>query len=157
MNNHELFMKQAIQLALDNVTSSKGGPFGAIITKNNEIIAAAGNQVTTTNDPSAHAEIVAIRKAAAKLGAFHLTGCTLYTSCEPCPMCFGAIYFAHIKEIYFACNKTDAQKAGFDDEYIYKQINLDYSQRDIPMKQIMQQESSEAFSLWQQSKEKICY
>jgi guanine deaminase len=157
MNNHEFFMQQAIQLAIDNVTSGSGGPFGAVITKNNEIIAAAGNQVTATNDPTAHAEIVAIRKAAAKLGAFHLTGCTLYTSCEPCPMCFGAIYFAHIHKVYFACNKTDAQKAGFDDEYIYEQINLDYAHRAIPMAQMMRQESNKAFMLWQQSNKKICY
>ena len=157
MNNHEYFMKCAIQLAIDKVTSASGGPFGAVIVKDNEIIAESGNRVTTTNDPTAHAEIMAIRKAATKLGVFHLTGCTLYTSCEPCPMCFGAIYFAHIETVYFACNKVDAQKAGFDDEYIYKQINLDYEQRAIPMKQIMRQESSAAFLLWQQSKKKISY
>lgn len=150
-------MKRAIQLAIDNVTSASGGPFGAVITKDNEIIATAGNQVTTTHDPTAHAEIVAIRKAAAQLQAFHLTGCTLYTSCEPCPMCFGAIYFAHINEVYFACNKTDAQAAGFDDEFIYKQINLDYTQRAIAMKQIMRNESSQAFLLWQKSNKKIKY
>lgn len=157
MNTHDFFMKQAIQLAIDNVTSASGGPFGAIITKNNEIIAAASNQVTSTNDPTAHAEIMAIRKAGTKLGTFHLTDCILYTSCEPCPMCFGAIYFAHLQEVYFACDKTDAQKAGFDDEYIYDQLNMDYAQRAIPMKQMMRNESNKAFILWQQSKKKICY
>lgn len=157
MNNHDFFMKRAIQLSVDNVTSSSGGPFGAVITKDNEIITTASNQVTSNNDPTAHAEIVAIRKAAARLNTFHLTGCTLYTSCEPCPMCFGAIYFAHIDAIYFANNKTDAQKAGFDDEFIYKQISLDYAKRAIPMKQIMQNEASEAFDLWQKSNKKIRY
>lgn len=157
MNNNEKFLKQAIQIAIDNVQSSSGGPFGAIITKNNQIIASAGNQVTATNDPTAHAEIVAIRKAAKQLKTFHLTGCTLYTSCEPCPMCFGAIYFAHIETVYFAANKADAKNAGFDDEFIYKQIALDYPKRSIPMKQLMQHEAQDAFTLWLNNTEKINY
>jgi tRNA(Arg) A34 adenosine deaminase TadA len=154
---NEFFMQQAIQLSIDNVTSARGGPFGAVIVKDNVIIASGANQVTATNDPTAHAEIVAIRKAAAHLHTFHLTGCTLYTSCEPCPMCFGAIYFAHITTIYFASDKTDAQQAGFDDEFIYEQIKLDNAQRATPMKQIMQKEAREAFILWQKSTQKIRY
>ena len=157
MNDHQFFMQQAIQLSLDNVTSSKGGPFGAVIVKDNTVISTGTNQVTATNDPTAHAEIVAIRKAGAHLGVFHLKGCTLYTSCEPCPMCFGAIYFAHIDTVYFASDKADAQDAGFDDESIYKEIKLENDQRAVPMKQMMQKQAREAFVLWKKSSKKIKY
>ena len=157
MNKQKQFMAYAIKLSIDNVTASEGGPFGAVITKNDEIIAYGVNQVTATNDPTAHAEIVAIRKACTLLKSFHLTGCTLYTSCEPCPMCFGAIYFAHVDAVHYANTRSDAHMIGFDDEFIYDQIIREPSQRSIPMEQLMRSEANEAFVLWKKSKHKIEY
>jgi len=157
MNRHEEFMAYAIKLSIDNVTSGNGGPFGAVITKDDTIIAYGANQVTASNDPTAHAEIVTIRQACGILKNFHLTGCTLYTSCEPCPMCFGAIYFAHLDTVYYANTKADAQSVGFDDEFIYDQIIREHLSRTIPMKQLMRSQASVAMNLWQQSTHKIKY
>jgi guanine deaminase len=124
-------MKRAIDLALENVRSATGGPFGAVVVKEGELIATGVNLVTSTNDPSAHAEVVAIRAACKALGSFQLHGCELYTSCEPCPMCLGAIFWARPKAYYFACNRQDAAKAGFDDAFIYDQIAMPPDQRSI--------------------------
>lgn len=157
MNTHEQFMAHAIKLSIDNVTTGNGGPFGAVITKENKIIAYGANQVTFTNDPTAHAEVVAIRQACKLLEKFHLTGCTLYTSCEPCPMCFGAIYFAHIDAIYYANTRIDAEAVGFDDKLIYDEITLAPEKRTIAMKQIMHSQAQKAMILWQKSAHKIQY
>ena len=135
----------------------KGGPFGAIIVKNNKIIA-KGNVVTSKNDPSAHAEISAIRAACKKLKTFHLKDCTIYSSCEPCPMCLGAIYWAHLERLVFAADKKQAAEAGFDDDFIYKELNLSYSKRKIPtLRYDMEEESKEPFMAWLNNENKIKY
>jgi len=153
---HEHFMRRAIELSLQSVQQT-GGPFGAVIVKDDQIIAEGANQVTTQNDPTAHAEVVAIRKACQKLGVFHLQGCRIYTSCEPCPMCFAAIYWAHIDEIYFANTKTDAAKIGFDDDFIYQELALPITARKRPMTRLLQDEAQIAFQKWSQKTDKICY
>src|SRR5882724_174008 len=156
---HPTFMARAIQLAVENVRSGKGGPFGTVIVQNkdNAIIAEAANQVTATNDPTAHAEVVAIRQACQKLAVFELKGCTLYTSCEPCPMCLGAIYWARIEQVYFASLATDAAKAGFDDSAILAEFNRPTAEREIPMIQIMRNEALAAFRAWEENSGKIRY
>lgn len=154
---HKQFMKHAIKLALANVKESKGGPFGAVIVKNNEIVAEGVNLVTATNDPTAHAEIVAIRNACATLNTFQLTGCTLYTSCEPCPMCLGAVYWARPDQIFYGATKTDAAAIGFDDSFIYEQILLSPAARTISMQQILPEMAQEVFTAWSQSMKKILY
>ena len=126
-------MARAIQLSIDNVRSGRGGPFGAVVVRDGNIIAEGANQVTSTNDPTAHAEMVAIREACGKLGAFELEACEIYTSCEPCPMCLGAIYWARLSRVYFANADADASRVGFDDSLIYRELALPYSQRKIPM------------------------
>src|ERR1700683_640398 len=125
-------MERAIQLSLENVRSGRGGPFAAVVAKDGEIIAEAANRVTATNDPTAHAEIVAIREACRKLGHFELTGCDIYTTCEPCPMCLGAIYWARPARVYFANTQSDAAKIGFDDSFIYREIRTPFRRRRIP-------------------------
>jgi guanine deaminase len=125
-------MKQAVDLALENVRTGAGGPFGAVVVKDGEVVATGVNQVTSTNDPSAHAEVVAIRAACQSLATFELQDCEIYCSCEPCPMCLGAIYWARAKAIYFACNRRDAAKAGFDDAFIYDEVGLLPESRSIP-------------------------
>jgi guanine deaminase len=150
------FMQRAIALALENVRSG-GGPFGALIVKDGQILAEAGNCVTATNDPTAHAEMTAIREACKKLGNFHLAGCELYSSCEPCPMCLGAIYWARPARVYFASTAADAAKAGFDDSFIYREIQRPHSQRKIPMIQLMREESLAAFRTWEQKPDKTGY
>ena len=152
-----IFMARAIQLAIDNVTSGRGGPFGAIVVKDSNVIAEAANLVTATNDPTAHAEIVAIRAACQKLGVFDLEGCEIFTSCEPCPMCLGAIYWARLSRIYFASDAADASQAGFDDSLIYREIAQPYSQRKVPMIQTMRDEALAAFRAWQEKSNKIEY
>jgi len=156
MSDNKFFMERAIQLSVESVQNG-GGPFGAVIVKNGEIIAEAANKVTQSNDPTAHAEIVAIRLAAKKLNSFDLSGCTIYTSCEPCPMCLGAIYWAHIDKTFFANNKTDAKNIGFDDSFIYNEINLPLEKRKISFKQIMQKEGQIAFEKWQKKEDRINY
>jgi guanine deaminase len=148
MIEHERFIKEAIKLAVENVPSGKGGPFGAIIVKNGEIVGRGQNQVTSATDPTAHAEIVAIRDACRNLNDFQLTDCIIYSSCEPCPMCLGAIYWARPKMIVFAADNKDAAKAGFDDSYIYKEVNLPIEQRNIPTINIRPETAFDPFQLW---------
>lgn len=151
------FMQAAIDLSLQNVQSGKGGPFGAVIVKDGKIIATGYNQVTSTNDPTAHAEIVAIRAACQVLQNFQLTGCELYTSCEPCPMCLGAIYWARLDRVYYANTNTDAAQIGFDDRFIYEEIELPLIDRHLPMVQLMQEEALVAFRSWNENTDKIEY
>ena len=151
------FMARAIQLSMENVQSGSGGPFGAVVVKNGEVIAEGANQVTSTNDPTAHAEMLAIRAACRKLGAFSLEGCEIYTSCEPCPMCLGAIYWARLSRIFFANLATDASRIGFDDSAIYRELSQSHSQRTIPMVQMMREQALEAFRAWENNPGKISY
>jgi guanine deaminase len=151
------FMARAIQLSVDNVVSGAGGPFGAVIVKDGAIVAEGVNRVTATNDPTAHAEVVAIRAACAKLGVFLLKNCEIYTSCEPCPMCLGAIYWAHIAHIYFANVAADASAIGFDDSLIYRQFAQSLASRSIPMTQLMRDQALAAFRAWQEKPNKIVY
>jgi guanine deaminase len=154
---HEDFMRQAIYLANQNVTTNRGGPFGVIVVKENTILAQGTNLVTVTNDPTAHAEIVAIRAACIKLHSFQLTGCTIYSSCEPCPMCLGALLWARPTDLYFAATRHDAANAGFDDTFIYQQMAIPPSQWKIPAAQILQTEALTPFTLWQKAKNKVLY
>ena len=151
------FMARAIQLSLDNVLSGQGGPFGAVIVKDDKIIAEGVNRVTVTNDPTAHAEVVAIREACARLKSFALKGCEIYTSCEPCPMCLGAIYWAHLSRIHFGNLAADAAKVGFDDSFIYHEFAQPFPQRKIPILQMMREEALAAFRAWQEKPNKIPY
>jgi guanine deaminase len=151
------FMARAIQLSLENVLSGHGGPFGAVVVKDGTIIAEGANQVTSTNDPTAHAEVVAIRQACQLLGVFDLEGYEIYTSCEPCPMCLGAIYWARISRVYFGNADADASKIGFDDSLIYHEIAQPHSQRKIPMIQMMREEALSAFHAWENKPNKITY
>ncbi len=150
-------MARAIQLSIENVHSGRGGPFGAVVVKDGNIIAEGTNQVTSTQDPTAHAEILAIRAACAKLGVFGLHGCEIYTSCEPCPMCLGAIYWARLSRVYFANAAADASSIGFDDSLIYREIPLPLAQRAIPMSQMMREQALAAFQAWQEKPNKIVY
>jgi guanine deaminase len=151
------FMARAIQLAVENVLSGQGGPFGAVIVKDGNILAEGANRVTLTNDPTAHAEVLAIREACKKLGLFELRNCDLYTSCEPCPMCLGAIYWARLSRVYFGGLAADAAHAGFDDSFIYREIAEGHTQRTIPMVQLMREEALAAFLVWQDKPDKIRY
>jgi len=153
----EEFMIEAIKLAVSNIDSQKGGPFGAVVVKNGKIIGKGSNQVTSSNDPTAHAEIVAIRDACKNLNSFQLDGCEIYASCEPCPMCLGAIYWARPTELYFAASRDDAANAGFDDSYIYQQIPLKPSDRDLKSLQMLQSEAVKVFKLWNESEQKTPY
>ena len=155
MQNH--YMKRAIELAIANVQQGQGGPFAALIVKGKKILAEGTNQVTSTNDPTAHAEVVAIRAACRVLSHFQLTGCDIYTSCEPCPMCLGAIYWARPERIYFASTRSDAAEAGFDDSMIYEQIALRPEQRQVPMTQLMREEALEAFRVWEKKTDRVRY
>lgn len=151
------FMLEAIRISIENVTSGNGGPFGAVIVKDGKIIALGANAVTATNDPTAHAEVVAIRNACTVLGTFQLDGCEIYTSCEPCPMCLGAIYWARPDKMYFANTKKDAADINFDDQFIYEELELPYQNRKLQTEQIMAEEALEAFKLWATSIAKIEY
>jgi tRNA(Arg) A34 adenosine deaminase TadA len=146
--NHEKFMRRAIELSIENVTLRNGGPFGCVIVKDGNIVAEGYNRVTATNDPTAHAEVTAIRNACEKLNSFQLDDCIIYTSCEPCPMCLGAIYWARPKAVYYANTKTDAAAILFDDNFIYKEIEVGIQNRKLPFKQIMNKEGLEAFKMW---------
>ena len=150
------FMQLAIELSLNSV-KNHGGPFGAVIVKGGSIIAKASNRVTLNNDPTAHAEINAIRAACSALKTFDLSGCVLYTSCEPCPMCLGAIYWARIDKIFYANSRTDAKNIGFDDSFIYDELEKPLAKRSIPATQIMQSEAMQAFEEWKQKVDKIAY
>ncbi|MGC2170740.1 MAG: nucleoside deaminase [Candidatus Sulfotelmatobacter sp.] len=151
------FMARAIQLSIDNVRSGRGGPFGAVVVKDGKIVAEGTNQVTSRNDPTAHAEVLAIRDACKKLGAFDLADCEIYTSCEPCPMCLGAIYWARVSRVYFANADADASMIGFDDSSIYRELAKPHAQREIPMIQMMREEALAAFREWQSKPNKIAY
>jgi guanine deaminase len=154
---HEQFLQQAIKLAVDNATTGQGGPFGALIVKDNQVIAASSNQVTRLLDPTAHAEIMAIRLACQQLGDFQLQDCILYSSCEPCPMCLGAIYWARLAKVYFSCNRHDAAAAHFDDRFIYDEIALLPAQRSIPMQYIKLTNSLQPFESWAEKRDKRLY
>jgi tRNA(Arg) A34 adenosine deaminase TadA len=155
MNNP--FMARAIQLSIDSVVSGRGGPFGAVIVTDGKIIAEGSNQVTSSNDPTAHAEVLAIREACKKLGVFELKNCELFTSCEPCPMCLGAIYWARLSRIYFANTAEDAAKIGFDDSFIYRELKEPHSGRRIPAIQLMRDEALAGFRAWAERADKIPY
>lgn len=146
-NANREFMRRAIELALENVRAG-GGPFGAVIARDGRILAEGANRVTASNDPTAHAEVVAIREACRVLGSFQLEGCDLYTTCEPCPMCLGAIYWARPARVFFAANAADAAGAGFDDSFIYGELKLPPAARAIPMAQLLREESLALFSAW---------
>lgn len=152
-----IFMAAAIKLAQVKMLEGHGGPFGTVIVKNNQIIAQGFNRVTSTNDPTAHAEIVAIREACRKLNTFELDGCHLYASCEPCPMCLAAIYWARIDTIYYAATKEDAANAGFDDKVIYYELTKKNEEKNITMVQLMRSQSLDVFSAWQNFEDKVLY
>lgn len=157
MNHREDWMRRAIALAVDNVREGRGGPFGAIIVKDNRALATGVNLVTENNDPTAHAEIVAIRAACRALGKFRLNGCEIYTNCEPCPMCLGAIYWARLASYYYASRRVDAARAGFDDAFIYDEIPLPPERRSIPGYALLSEESHAPFTEWLGSPHKAAY
>jgi guanine deaminase len=157
MQGNPQFMQQAIALATENVTSGRGGPFGAVIVKDGKVIAAAANKVTLSNDPTAHAEITAIREACAALGTFSLEGCELYTSCEPCPMCLAATYWARCAAIYYGCVAKDAARAGFDDAFLYDEMKKPMAERSIPITNLCGEEAWGAFQAWIDSPKKVEY
>lgn len=149
-------MMKAIELSMNSVANG-GGPFGAVIVKDGKIVAEGSNCVTLNNDPTAHAEVTTIRKACTALNTFDLSGCEIYTSCEPCPMCLSAIYWARIERIYYGCDKVDAKNIGFDDSFIYEQIELKPELRSIPSSQMLHTEALEAFRMWTDKEDKIEY
>ena len=150
------FMKRAIELSIENVNKG-GGPFGCVIVKNEKIVSEGSNKVTSTNDPTAHGEIVAIREACKKLNNFNLSESELYSTCEPCPMCLSAIYWAHIDKIYYANTREDARKIDFDDSLIYSELQRNIHERRIPMIQMMRNEALKAFELWNKKTDKVKY
>lgn len=150
-------MREAIRLSIQMMRRGKGGPFGAIVVKGNTIVGRGCNRVTSGNDPTAHAEIVAIRDACRRLRTFQLDGCELYTSCEPCPMCLSAIYWARVKRVYFANTRKDAARIEFDDDFIYTEVSRPISKRKVAMKQILRREALAAFREWEKKTDKIPY
>ena len=150
-------MLEAIKKAEENIMTGKGGPFGAVVVRNGKVIAAAGNCVTSTNDPTAHAEVVAIRDACKMLETFDLSGCEIYASCEPCPMCLGAIMWSRIDKLYYAADRNDAAKAGFDDDVFYTEINLPVNERRMKPLQLLQKEAIVVFDKWNETIDKIPY
>lgn len=154
---HTEFLQQAIDLAVENARSGQGGPYGAIIVKNNQVITASGNKVTSTIDPTAHAEVMAIRLACQKLQDFQLRGCILYSSCEPCPMCLGAIYWARLERVYFACSRHDAAAANFDDSFIYDEISVLPHERSIAMLHLNLPDAMQPFNIWAEKSDKVLY
>tara|TARA_B100001105_G_scaffold215723_1_gene181250 strand:- start:395 stop:868 length:474 start_codon:yes stop_codon:yes gene_type:complete len=157
MEKQKQFMKEAIRLSMENAKNGKGGPFGTVIVKNGNIIASGVNKVTQSSDPTAHAEIVAIRSACETLGTFQLVGCEIYCSCEPCPMCLGAIYWARPDRIYFANTRKDAADINFDDNFIYNELDVSISQRKLPTTQLLRDEAQMAFTQWRESTAKTEY
>ena len=155
--NDRFFMQRAIDLSREGMQSNQGGPFGAVVVKDGKIIGEGNNCVTSTNDPTAHAEIVAIRNACKEINDFQLEGCYIYTSCEPCPMCLGAIYWARPEKLFYACTKKDAASIGFDDDFIYKEIILNIEERAIKTTQIMNEEGVVVFREWEEKVDKIEY
>ena len=157
MTREEKFMQEAIALSKKAITDNEGGPFGCVIVKGDVIVGRGNNKVTSTNDPTAHAEVVAIRDACKTLGSFQLEGCEVYTSCEPCPMCLGAIYWARPTVIYFANNRQDAANTGFDDSMIYEEITASIDDRKIPLKSLGRQEALKVFAEWNNKPDKTKY
>ncbi len=157
MEKDKHFLQEAIDISIENVKNGNGGPFGAVIVKDGKIIARGYNSVTHLHDPTAHAEVQAIREASRKLGTEDLSDCTIYSSCEPCPMCLGAIYWSRLKALHFAADKNDAARAGFDDAFIYKEIVKNIEARHIPTIQNPELNHNEAFQLWNQSDNKVEY
>ena len=151
------FMERAIELGYSGMENNHGGPFGCVIVKNGAIIAEGNNRVTSDNDPTAHAEIVAIRNACKSLNDFQLDSCEIYTSCEPCPMCLGAIYWTRIERVFYAATREDAADAGFDDDFIYKELNLSPDERKIPMTRTERSSAVRLFETWKQKDDKIGY
>lgn len=156
MEQDKEFMRRAIALADESVRRG-GGPFGAVIVKDGVIIAEGSNSVTIHNDPTAHAEVSAIREACRRLGTFHLSGCTIYTSCEPCPMCLGAIYWAGIKQIFYGNNRKDAAAIGFADDFIYEELERPMEHRRLPIRPLLRDEAQQSFRLWQQKTDRVEY
>ena len=156
MSYEKKFMRKAIALSTQNIENG-GGPFGAVIVKEGKVIATGTNRVTQKHDPTAHAEVEAIRKAAKKLGSFHSQGCEIYTSCEPCPMCLGAIYWAHLDRIYYGNTKADAKSIGFDDSFIYDEISLNPQDRHIKTIQLLPEEAIKTFEAWKAKEDKVEY
>lgn len=154
---HTQFMAEAIRLATENVSLRNGGPFGAVVVKNGEVVGRGYNQVTANNDPTAHAEVMAIRDACQTLQTFQLDGCVVYTSCEPCPMCLGAIYWARPDKLYYGCTKDDAAAIAFDDAFIYEELNVPLHERKIPMLPLSREAALKAFELWENNATKITY
>ena len=157
MSLHEEFMKKAAKLSIENIEKERGGPFGAVIVKDGKIIGVGSNSVTTSNDPTAHAEVSAIRDACKNLNDYQLTGAVIYTSCEPCPMCLSAIYWARIEGIYFSNSREDAAAIGFDDEFLYQEVNKTLNERTIPIQQVIVSEAKEAFIKWDNDLNKTPY
>ena len=151
------FMREAIRLSLEKMRRGQGGPFGAVVVRENRIIGRGWNRVTSVNDPTAHAEIVAIRQACRRLKTFQLADCDLYTSCEPCPMCLSAIYWARLRAVYYANTRQDAAKIAFDDEFIYREVALPIKKRKLAMKQILRDEALAAFVEWEKKPDKVLY
>ena len=157
MSSNNTFMLEAIEEAKIGIHQNHGGPFGAVIVKDNQIIGRGHNRVPSTNDPTAHAEVTAIRDACHALGTFNLQGCSIYTSCEPCPMCLAAIYWARIDKIYYAADKEDAANIGFDDRFFYQEVNKPINQRSIPEERLLQKESQAVLTEWFSKQDKIAY
>ena len=156
MESKNKFMLRAIELSIRSANGT-GGPFGCVVVKDNKIIAEGSNKVTFSNDPTAHAEIVAIREACKKLNTFNLSGCDIYASCEPCPMCLSAIYWSHIDNIYYANTRDDAKKINFDDSMIYSEFSKKIEDRKIPIKQMLRDDALEAFDIWDKKTDKVEY
>jgi guanine deaminase len=154
---NETFMDEAVKLSRQKMMANEGGPFGAVVVKNGEIIGRGWNKVTSTNDPTAHAEISAIRDACEKLGDYSLKGCEIYSSCEPCPMCLTAIYWARMDKLYFAADRKDAAKAGFDDAFFYEQVCMPPKERTLSMEQINRDKALEVFQEWETKEDKFDY
>lgn len=157
MSSHEDLMRRAIAISAEQMRANKGGPFGAVIAKDGEIIAEGWNKVTSANDPTAHAEVEAVREAGRVLGTFDLSGCVIYTSCEPCPMCLSAIYWARLDRIYYANTRNDAADIGFDDALIYDEVAKDITERILPMEHLVLSEAAQIFDEWRDKDDKIAY
>jgi guanine deaminase len=155
--DHDTFMRAAAEMARDNVLAGRGGPFGAVVVRNGEIVGRGTNLVTSANDPTAHAEVTAIRDACHKLGTFTLAGCEIYTSCEPCPMCLAAIYWARMEKIFYANTRIDAARIGFDDDHLYREMTLSHDQRSLPILPLACDEAAATFELWTAKTDKVPY
>jgi guanine deaminase len=153
----EKFMREAIRISVRKMHSNHGGPFGAVVVRRGKIVGRGWNQVTSTNDPTAHAEVAAIRDACKRLKTFHLNDCELYTSCEPCPMCLSAIYWARLKRVFYGNTRRDAAKIEFDDDFIYREVALPVRRRAIPMKQLLRKDALKAFAEWETKADKVPY